>query len=115
MTAVTRRSSGVTATIALMAAILLAGCCEDTTLVEEVEVEVPVECEDMGDFVEVFPTLGTLNYQGIWGSSENDIFVVGDRGRIAHFDGTEWRRMNSGTMMTLYTVWDSINLFIRQY
>lgn len=43
--------------------------------------------------------------QDVWGSSGNDVFAVGDNGTILHYDGTQWRQMNSGTSETLYDVW----------
>jgi hypothetical protein len=109
MAAVSWKSSGVTAVLAVVVALLLAGCCEDKTVVREVEVEVPGPCGDgdIGEFVGLFPPLGTLNYQDVWGSSENNIFAVGDYGTIAHFGGTEWELMDSGTMYTMYAVWGS--------
>lgn len=33
----------------------------------------------------------TLN--DIWGSSSNDVFVVGDSGKIIHYDGAVWTQM----------------------
>jgi len=32
----------------------------------------------------------------IWGSGPDDIFAVGDRGMIAHFDGESWSRVAHG-------------------
>jgi hypothetical protein len=43
--------------------------------------------------------------RGIWGSSANDFFVVGLKGSIAHFDGTKFTKMNSGTTQNLLRVW----------
>jgi internalin A len=47
------------------------------------------------------------NIRGVWGSSASDVFMVGDSGTIAHFDGTSWSTMTSGTTQTLYGVWGS--------
>ncbi|MFH1313404.1 MAG: hypothetical protein ABIJ00_09290 [Candidatus Eisenbacteria bacterium] len=101
------RSLGIAASLGVILALLLAGCCDETTIIREVEVEVPGECEDMGEFVEVFPPLGSMNFVAIWGSSESNIFAVGDYGRVAHFDGSNWELMDSGTMFYLYAVWGS--------
>jgi hypothetical protein len=35
-------------------------------------------------------------FQGIWGSSDTDVWAVGDMGTIAHFDGTTWSLVPSG-------------------
>ena len=48
----------------------------------------------------VEPTL-----RGIWGTSASDIFAVGDRGCIYHYDGLEWTRMESGATANLNGVW----------
>jgi hypothetical protein len=101
------KSLVIAATLVVALSMLFAGCCDETTIVEEVEVEVPGECDDVGEFVEVFPALGTLSYRGIWGSSESNIFAVGDYGGIAHFDGSGWELMSSGTKDYLYAVWGS--------
>ena len=29
-------------------------------------------------------------FTGVWGSSDSDIYVVGEYGAILHFDGTDW-------------------------
>ena len=34
---------------------------------------------------------------GVWGSSASDVFAVGCRGTILHYDGTSWRPLDSGT------------------
>lgn len=44
-------------------------------------------------------------FMGIWGSAADDIFVVGRPGLIYHWDGTEWRREQSGTTVALTDVW----------
>jgi len=42
---------------------------------------------------------------GVWGSSANDVFVVGDR--ILHYDGTAWTEMASPASDWLNGVWGS--------
>lgn len=32
---------------------------------------------------------------GVWGSSDDDIFAVGNSGAILHFDGNTWSEMNA--------------------
>jgi len=41
----------------------------------------------------------------IWGSSKNNIFAVGCKGRILHYDGYQWFQMNSKTLSDLYGIW----------
>lgn len=45
----------------------------------------------------------------IWASSENDIYVVGGNGFIAHYNGTAWRRVESGTTTVINDIWGSID------
>lgn len=40
----------------------------------------------------------------IWGTSDADLFAVGQAGLIMHYDGRAWIRMESGTMMILHDV-----------
>jgi hypothetical protein len=42
---------------------------------------------------------------GIWGISAQDVFAVGNRGVILHFDGARWTRQQSGTGKDLAAVW----------
>lgn len=41
----------------------------------------------------------------LWGSSPNSIYAVGDEGLILHWNGTDWKRMLSGTKSALYSIW----------
>jgi hypothetical protein len=38
-----------------------------------------------------------VNYRGIWGGGPSDIWAVGDKGLIAHFDGHDWSPSPTGT------------------
>ncbi len=40
-----------------------------------------------------------------WGTSSSNLFMVGTNGSIAHFNGTSWRRLESGTDQTINDVW----------
>ncbi len=41
----------------------------------------------------------------IWGSSPDDIFAVGNQGVIVHYDGHEWKYMDSPSTAYLHSVW----------
>ncbi|QQR74527.1 MAG: alpha/beta hydrolase [Holophagales bacterium] len=41
----------------------------------------------------------------VWGTADNDVFVVGDAGTILHYDGNAWSPMVSGTTQYLTSVW----------
>lgn len=51
--------------------------------------------------------LAGISLNGIWGSSDTDIFVAGDNGSILHFDGTDWDSMESGTNESINSIWGS--------
>jgi hypothetical protein len=52
--------------------------------------------------------LPTANgFQGVWGSSESDVWAVGDMGTILHFDGTTWTLVPSGVTDNLTGVMGS--------
>ena len=42
---------------------------------------------------------------GVWGRSSLDVFAVGDRGTILHFNGGTWTAQASGTVHDLRGVW----------
>jgi hypothetical protein len=44
-------------------------------------------------------TIYALN--AVWGSSPNDVWAVGRQGTIIHWDGIEWKKINSPTKMYL--------------
>ena len=43
--------------------------------------------------------------RAVWGTSFDDVFVVGEPGVILHFDGSSWRVHESGTRASLNGVW----------
>ena len=52
----------------------------------------------------------SMSINKIWGSSPNDVYVVGNNGSIAHFDGSSWTKIESGTglpILGLYGAKDS--------
>jgi len=44
---------------------------------------------------------------GIWGTSANNLYVVGMHGTIMNYNGTDWLQMNSNTSHSLYGIWGS--------
>jgi hypothetical protein len=58
---------------------------------------------------EWFPmTSGTTNpLLSVWGSSGSDVFAVGAKGTILHYNGSTWSSMVSGTTSDLLCVWGS--------
>ncbi len=41
----------------------------------------------------------------IWGTSSGDFYIVGNNGLVAHYDGSSWRRIESGTELGLTDIW----------
>jgi hypothetical protein len=48
---------------------------------------------------------GGTSLNSIWGSSSADIFAVGEKGTILHFDGKSWNEENVSTSSNLNGVW----------
>ncbi len=64
-----------------------------------------------GRFVE-YPVPKVLTGYGInkiWGTSDHDLYVVGNNGLIAHYDGRQWQRIESGTDENIQDIWGVIN------
>jgi hypothetical protein len=43
----------------------------------------------------------------LWGSTSSNLYAVGTNGSISHFDGSTWRRIESGTTLPINDVWGS--------
>lgn len=48
---------------------------------------------------------GTDSYWWVHGTGANDVWLVGEKGRITHWDGTKFEERSSGTTATLFGVW----------
>lgn len=48
---------------------------------------------------------GSLDNWDVWGAAPNDVFVVGELGTLAHFDGTKWTLVPVPTRQSLNGVW----------
>ncbi len=47
----------------------------------------------------------------MWGTSNDDFYLVGDYGMIAHYDGWQWQRIESGTDLDIHDIWGDTNPF----
>jgi hypothetical protein len=45
----------------------------------------------------------------IWGTSKDDYYVVSGNGFIAHYNGTNWQRIESGTDLNINDIWGDYN------
>jgi len=61
-----------------------------------------------GSFIEAARPI-TRAMRGVHGRSLNDVYAVGSLGTIAHFDGSEWKNMDTPTEKALVSVWVSPN------
>ncbi|HSL90091.1 MAG TPA: hypothetical protein VK870_12375 [Ignavibacteriaceae bacterium] len=48
---------------------------------------------------------GSINK--LWSSSSNDLYAVGNAGNIAHWNGSKWTKIESGTDVDLLDIWGS--------
>ena len=46
---------------------------------------------------------GSINK--IWGTSSNDLYIVGNSGNIAHYNSTNWQKVESGTNLNIGDIW----------
>lgn len=45
----------------------------------------------------------------MWGTSSTDIYCVGRKGSIYHFTGSSWRKLSSGTTISIQDIWGGVN------
>jgi hypothetical protein len=45
----------------------------------------------------------------IWGTSSENLYVVGDNGTIAHYDGENWNKIETGTDHPIMDIWGATN------
>jgi hypothetical protein len=50
----------------------------------------------------------TNNINGVWGSSDSNVFAVGNGGTILHYDGAAWSAKASPTVNNLNSIWGSL-------
>ncbi|QOJ30336.1 MAG: glucosyl transferase [Ignavibacteriales bacterium] len=51
----------------------------------------------------------------IWGSSSGNIYIVGNSGNIAHYNGTSWKKIESGTTLHINDVWGDYNTMSKKW
>jgi len=50
-----------------------------------------------------------LSVSKAWGTSSSDMYFVGRKGNIAHWDGRSWKKIESGTTISLLDIWGTSN------
>jgi hypothetical protein len=48
---------------------------------------------------------GPYQMNKIWGSCSNDLYAVGNNGNIAHYNGSSWTKIASGTSLPFQDIW----------
>jgi photosystem II stability/assembly factor-like uncharacterized protein/sugar lactone lactonase YvrE len=58
-------------------------------------------------------TVRDASLHGVWSTSPSDVYIVGRRGTILHFNGTDWQNIPPPSRRTLYSIWgsDADNIF----
>jgi hypothetical protein len=51
----------------------------------------------------------------IWASSPDDIYFVGRKGSIVHYDGSKFTKVESGTTLPINDIWGAYNSKTKQY
>jgi hypothetical protein len=46
-----------------------------------------------------------ITWHGVYGSGPNEVWVVGSKGALTHFDGTRWTSSQAPGVSDLYAVW----------
>jgi hypothetical protein len=59
-----------------------------------------------GEVVANLPTeaLGQGTFFKVWGTAKDDVWVIGEMGRIVHYDGATWSRVDLGATPRLVTI-----------
>jgi len=54
---------------------------------------------------DVFPSRANK----MWGLSSDNLFIVGNNGSIAHYNGNDWQKLESGTELRVQDIWGAID------
>jgi len=49
------------------------------------------------------------NAEKVWGTSDNNLYVVGRKGGLAYFNGTSWQKLSSGTQLDITDIYGATN------
>ncbi|MBK7379593.1 MAG: glucosyl transferase [Ignavibacteriales bacterium] len=55
------------------------------------------------------PTSLNMGINKIWGTSSEDLYVVGNEGNIAHYENGVWTKIESGTDLNINDIWGEVN------
>ncbi|WP_170156808.1 serine/threonine-protein kinase [Roseimicrobium gellanilyticum] len=60
--------------------------------------------EEAGSGWTVVPPITDTDLHCVWGWDPRNVWAVGQKGTILHFDGSSWKKMDSGTLEDLFAV-----------
>jgi hypothetical protein len=63
-----------------------------------------VSIEGVGRWIEL-ENQDTAHLNGLWGIDQDEIFASGTGGTILQYDGTQWKRMQTGTSVNFDVLW----------
>ena len=53
--------------------------------------------------------------RGAWGSSSKDMYFIGTKGTIVHYDGTNWKKIQTGTALDMQAIWGGYDQKTSEY
>lgn len=61
-----------------------------------------------------YQSVSTINFfsaqiNKMWGTSSSNFYIVGTNGQIAHYNGSSWTKIESGTTLDIYDLWGYYN------
>jgi len=56
-----------------------------------------------------------LSLSKAWGTSSNNLYFVGNNGSIAHWNGSSWKKIESGTDIYLSHIWGTFSKYEKDY
>jgi hypothetical protein len=59
--------------------------------------------------VRLITGIDELSFSKAWGSSPDNMYFVGRNGSIAHYNGSQWTRIQSGTNLNINDIWGDYN------
>ncbi|MDI6805000.1 MAG: hypothetical protein QME58_14385, partial [Bacteroidota bacterium] len=59
--------------------------------------------------VQISITCLPVSVNKIWGSNKNNVYTAGPLGQIGFFNGVSWRRLESGTDVSINDIWGSVD------
>lgn len=55
----------------------------------------------------IVPKIGTATLRALWGSASDNVYAVGDRGTLLHYDGIKWDKIPIDAQYDLNAIWGS--------